>query len=214
MISIEEYKANPCRFFSAPYYKMKNIKIPSNMLIIHHEDYCVDYYNEYLDTMYFRLKHNLQNVEKAKLSIRFKYKNVNINSAEDLEKVVYIINKCYSDIHVNMNEVLKWSVSEVFCDDLWLFIFDDDKNVPAALGIAELDKETGEGSLEWIQVLPEYRNLGLGEALVKGLLIKLKGSADFITVSGKVNNKTNPERLYRKCGFKGNDIWHVLVKKD
>lgn len=37
-------------------------------------------------------------------------------------------------------------------------------------------------------------------------------NADFATVSGKVNNITNPERVYRKCGFEGNDIWHVLIK--
>ena len=41
----------------------------------------------------------------------------------------------------------------------------------------------------------------------------MKGIADFATVSGKVDNETNPEALYRKCGFVGNDVWHILHKK-
>jgi len=38
--------------------------------------------------------------------------------------------------------------------------------------------------------------------------------AEFATVSGKVNNATSPEILYRKCGFIGNDIWHILTKEE
>lgn len=37
--------------------------------------------------------------------------------------------------------------------------------------------------------------------------------SDFVTVSGKVDNDTKPEFLYRKCGFTGEDIWHILTKK-
>ncbi len=35
----------------------------------------------------------------------------------------------------------------------------------------------------------------------------------FATVSGKVTNKTKPEKLYRRCGFTGDDIWHILKSK-
>jgi hypothetical protein len=38
--------------------------------------------------------------------------------------------------------------------------------------------------------------------------------ADFVTVSGRVDNRTNPERLYRRCGFEGNDVWCVLTMQD
>lgn len=37
--------------------------------------------------------------------------------------------------------------------------------------------------------------------------------ASFVTLSGQVNNSTNPEALYRNCGFEGNDIWHIMHKK-
>ena len=38
--------------------------------------------------------------------------------------------------------------------------------------------------------------------------------AKFATVSGKIRDPSDPERLYRKCGFVGTDIWHILTPKD
>lgn len=143
---------------------------------------------------------------------KFTYKNVDTNSVNDLNEVVSIINKSYTDIQVDFNQVLQWAMAEVFDKNLWIFIIDVDKQKPVALGIAELDQNVREGSLEWIQVLPEYTKRGLGQAIVNKLLLNMVGKADFVTVSGQVNNNTNPEKLYRKCGFQGNDIWHVILK--
>ena len=42
---------------------------------------------------------------------------------------------------------------------------------------------------------------------------RMQGIAEFATVSGKVNNPTNPQSLYRKCGFIGDDVWHILTQK-
>ena len=42
-----------------------------------------------------------------------------------------------------------------------------------ATGIAELDREIGEGVLEWIQVSKDYRRRELGSYLVCELLIKI-----------------------------------------
>lgn len=82
----------------------------------------------------------------------------------------------------------------------------------AATGIAELDREIGEGVLEWIQVSGNYRRCGLGSYIVFELLWRMKDKAGFATVSGQCHNPTNPEELYRKCGFTGSDVWHVLRK--
>ena len=81
-----------------------------------------------------------------------------------------------------------------------------------ATGIAELDREIGEGVLEWIQVSQRHRGKGLGRYVVSELLRRLKSKAGFATVSGQCNNASNPEMLYRKCGFSGNDVWHILRK--
>lgn len=79
---------------------------------------------------------------------------------------------------------------------------------------ADFDGEAREGVLEWIQVLPQYRGRKIGRLIVGELLCRMVGKADFATVSGKVNNASKPEILYRKCGFTGNDVWHILCGKD
>lgn len=40
----------------------------------------------------------------------------------------------------------------------------------------------------------------------------MKDKADFVTVSGKVDNLTNPRYLYKACGFYDEEIWHVMKK--
>jgi len=81
------------------------------------------------------------------------------------------------------------------------------------ISIHESDVELKEGIIEWVQVLPAYRNKGYGTDIVNYLLKQLKElGASFVTVSGSLENKTNPERLYRKCGFIGDDVWYICKK--
>lgn len=211
MISIDEYKRNPCRVSPIPYWKMRTFKTPNNITVIHDEEYTDIQNNKSKDTLYFRLKHNLKNIELVNLDKRFKYRYVDFNNYNDLQEVVYIINESYTDIKVNIKQVEQWTRSQVFDPSLWVFIIDINNEKAVALGIAEVDKEVPEGALEWIQVLPEYRNCKLGEAIVKRLLVNLLDKVEFCTVSGEVNNRTDPEKLYRRCGFQGNDIWHILA---
>ena len=49
--------------------------------------------------------------------------------------------------------------------------------------------------------------------IVNTPLSKARDTARFATVSGKTNDPSDPERLYRKCGFAGADIWHILTPK-
>lgn len=213
MVSIEEYRANPCKVSSIPYWKMKSIEIPKDIVVIHHGEYMAKPGPFSKDILYFRLKHDLRYVEQVHLPEIFAYRYVDANCISDLEEVTRIINKCYADIKVSLDQVRKWTRTAVYCSDLWVFIIDISKQRPVALGIAELDRDVPEGALEWIQVLPQYRGRRLGPALVSTLLGNLKGRADFVTVSGRVDNETKPEKLYRRYGFTGNDIWHVLLKK-
>lgn len=212
-MNIDKYRENPCRLSALPYWKSISFKIPSNMSVVHNDEYLDDLDSLSLDTLYFRLKHNLKSIEEVCLDDPFKYQKVNINSLNDLNEVVSIINKCYTDIKVNLEQVISWTKLEVFNENLWIFIIDTNTQQPIGLGIAELDKEVREGMLEWIQILPEYRGLRLGKALVTQLLLNISNQVDFVTVSGKVDNKTNPEKLYRRCGFEGKDIWHVIIRK-
>ena len=79
--------------------------------------------------------------------------------------------------------------------------------------IAELDRACGEGVLEWIQVSETHRGAAWAAPAVLELLGRMKGKACFATVSGRCGKPCRPERLYRSCGFAGNDVWHVLRKR-
>lgn len=96
---------------------------------------------------------------------------------------------------------------------LWIAVKDNLTEKTVATGIAELDTRIGEGILEWIQVSPKYRRMGLGAFVVNELLNRMKGKADFVTVSGEVKNRTNPLALYERCGFSEKVIWHILTKQ-
>ncbi len=182
-----------------------------SFLIIHD-----DYYNQ-IDTRefrlikpFFRIKHDHQNMFSYALTKDFYVREADVET--EFQAMSDLIGKCYKDLRPSLDVVRSWTAHPVFDKSLWLWIMDKSKNAPAALGIAEVDRSVPEGSLEWIQVLPEYQGKGLGKALVLELLHRLRGKANFTTVSGEVDSQTNPERLYRSCGFAGNDVWWLLRK--
>lgn len=146
---METYKENPCGTLSIPYWKDKHIRIPENMCIVHDSCYIEEKYKDYHDEPYFRLYHNLSDVQPVELD------DISIVTAkyEDIPLLVDVINQSYTDLSVTF-----------------------------------------------------------GQLIVNELLKRMMGIADFATVSGKVNNPTSPEILYRKCGFVGDDIWHILTK--
>ena len=213
-MNISEYKSNPCRLSALPYWKSKSFKVPSNMSVIHNDEYIDKLNSLNIDTQYFRLKHELKELNNSiNLDKQFKYCEVDTRSHDDLTKVVNIINECYEDIKVDIDKVIGWTKTKVFNPKLWIFIVDNSIQQPIALGIADWDKNIREGMLEWIQVLPRYRGRGIGKALVTLLLIKFYNNVDFVTVSGKIDSENIPEKLYRSCGFIGEDVWHILVEK-
>lgn len=216
-ISKEKYLINPCRLLAIPYWKEKNLTLPDNMKVVNDKDLINSYElnnsykEEYDEELFFRLIHNLESVNSINLSANFTIGTIDIST--QLEDVVDTINNCYTHIGVNLDKVKEWTKSIVFDNNLWVYIKEIQTNKIVALGIAEIDKDVKEGSLEWIQVLPEYHGKGLGQTIVNEILNRMKGKAIFVTVSGEVDNKTNPEALYRKCGFTGDDIWHIMTKK-
>lgn len=210
-ISKEEYLKNPCALLSIPYWKEQSLTLPDNMKILNDKEYKDFYKEEYHEKLFFRLIHKLETINRVNLNDNYTIETININT--QLEDVVEVINSCYTDIGVNLSEVKEWTNRVVFDNNLWVYIKEIQSNKIAALGIAELDKELKEGVLEWIQVLPNYQGKGLGQAIVNELLNRMREKSRFATVSGEVDNQTNPEALYRKCGFTGNDVWHIMTKK-
>ena len=204
-ITREQYIDNPCGCSSVAYRKNKERGKPENIDVIHEKDY-----DGMADgssvTRYFRLIHDLDSVISPPNN-DFEIQTVNIETQTVI--VAEILSKCYN-AEYSAEYVDSLTKTGVFDNGLWIFAVERNTGLPVALGIADFDSDVKEGSLEWIQVLPEKRGQGLGKIIVSELLLRLKGKANFVTVSGQVDNSANPEILYRQCGFTGEDVWCVI----
>lgn len=207
-ITKEQYLLNPCRRSSVAYWKCTEMNAPDNIDIIHEKDFLGDK-NCINIKRYFRLCHDLKTVNTV-FNSDFIIRTVDYESEKNI--VADILGKCYETVYPT-SFVDSLTKTRVYDEDLWILAVDSASMQPAALGIADFDADIKEGSLEWIQVLPNNRRLGLGAIIVSELLRRLKEKADFVTVSGQADNSSNPESLYRKCGFSGNDIWYIIEKQ-
>jgi len=203
-ITKQQYLANPCGASSLPYWKTVTTEIPENMLIRHDRHFCGECLTDYIDEPYFRLYHDLQMLPAPVLPDGFR-----LCEAAPAEYAAHI-NQCYAGMSITEAEIRAYFQHRVYAAELWVAVRECKSRKIAATGIAELDEQIGEGILEWIQVSPAYRGLGLGTYVVMELLTRIAKKAQFATVSGQINNPYKPENLYRKCGFQGNDIWHIL----
>ncbi len=122
-----------------------------------------------------------------------------------------MINASYQDqgITVGVSDIMGWKERPTFREQLCVYINAEGGRM-AASGIAEYDDVCREGSIEWLQVIPEYRRRGLGRKIVSVLLSRLRDmGAGFATVSGDLDSPCRPAELYRKCGFAGDDVWYI-----
>lgn len=211
MITIDDYIDNPCYMSSMPYWKYITFEFPPFMKFVHDDNFKEEMLKQYNDEVFFRISHPLVTIPKSNLANQFKI--ITVNPHMKVDEIVSFINRCYADIGVCVEQVASWRQDKVFDPDLWVWIIESVTNQPVALGIADLDQEVGEGILEWIQVLPQYWRMGIGKLVVIELLHRIKQKAKFATVSGKLHNDSNPEALYRSCGFIGDDLWHILSEK-
>lgn len=206
-ISLEKYLEDPCGASSLPYWKALVTNVPENMLILHDSAFSEDLLADYVDEPYFRLRHDLRHIPDARLPDGFE-----LCDASPAQFASHI-NESYADISVSAEEIEAYLQHNVYSPELWAAVRACDSGKIVASGIAEFDSKIGEGILEWIQVSPEFRRFGLGTFVVSELLHRIAKKANFATVSGRANDSLSPEKLYRKCGFVGSDIWHILRKK-
>jgi len=207
-VNKEQYIKNPCGSSSIAYWKNIEYNKPHNIEIIHERDFLGAADSSKI-IKYFRLFHDLKDIALP-VNDDFFVQNVNIKTQSGL--IADILSKCYN-VQYSTEFIESLTKHRAFNDELWIFAIEKITMCPVALGIADYDEKIREGSLEWIQVLPDKRMQGLGELVVRELLFRLKSRADFVTVSGEVDNLTKPDLLYRKCGFTGDDIWCVICSE-
>lgn len=208
MITKELYLIEPCKASSIPYWKAKSITVPDSMKVLHQDEYDKAEYQHYVDEPYFRMIHDLKGLSKPELPQGYSLCTV------VLSEYAAHINSCYDRIGITEEELRSYTFRPVYDATLWLAVKDNQTGSIVATGIAELDREIGEGVLEWIQVSKSHRGNRLGSYIVSELLWRMNGKASFATVSGQCNNASKPEKLYRKCGFTGSDVWHILRKRE
>lgn len=207
MLTLYDYLQDPCRSSSLPWWKMSEITIPEDMVILHDTDFDPSILDQYSDDPYFRLLHPLQSIQVPKLPEDFE-----IRAASPAELSAHI-DSCYGGIGFTEESLLSFTARDVYAPECWLAVAEKYTGIIVASGICEIDKDIREGSLEWVQVSADYRHRGLGRYIVLELLHRMRGKSNFVTVSGRCNNSSNPEALYRSCGFMGTDIWHILHRK-
>lgn len=211
MIELSDYLSDPCGTLSIPYWKAKGVSVPPHMRIVHARDFSPELLSAYRDEPYFRLYHDLHGVTAPKLP-GF---TVQTAAGDDLETIVSVINRSYSDLQIDPAQLQNYRKTPVYAEALWILVNDAQTDKCVGCGIADYDREVGELILEWIQVLPGYRRCGVGALIVCELLHRGRTlGAAFATVSGKIENPTKPELLYRACGFTGGDVWHILTKSE
>lgn len=203
-MKLNEYLEDPCKKLSIPYWKNKQLNLPMHIKIFHKDEY-LKLKNEFLKVeKYFRIIHKLHNKSNKSYSI---VETIDIKN--DMEELITLINVCYEKekIRVKSTDVNQWISRDTYREDLWIKIVIDGKII--ASGIAEIDSEANEGILEWIQVDPLFQGKGYGKIIVNELINRLAKTVNFITVSGRLENESNPQRLYKSCGFEGDDIWYI-----
>lgn len=202
-MSPEQYLSNPCKASSLPFWKTNLISLPPSMSVVR-DDLFPGLQEGSFDTMYFKLLHRLNALSPYTLPNGFSFTSV------DEHSMAAHISHCYEEESVSVEELKQYKKRNVYSPDLWIGLKENDSGKLVATGIAEFDQEIKEGVLEWIQVSPDFRRRGLGRFVVNELLIRLVNRADFVTVSGRMNNPNNPYALYLNCGFETPVIWHVV----
>lgn len=207
IMDISTYLRDPCGASSLPFWKTNTVSVPDDHLILREDDPRLDSVGlGYDDTPYFKLIHHLQRVDAPTLPEGFRF----IHPTE--KELSAHIAACYDTERVSEAELRHYRCRSTFSQDLWLAVVDESTGEIVASGVAEVDRDVREGVLEWIQVSPAYRLRGWGRIIVNELLFRMKGRADFVTVSGKLHDPSDPRAVYSSCGFGGEVVWHVLRK--
>ena len=200
------YLADPCRASSLPFWKTNRVTVPEGLLILREDDPCLEELtHSFTDTPYFKLIHTMRRIDRCELPSGYRF--ITPDEASLSEHIA----SCYLSERASVSELACYRLHPTYAPDLWLAIIDERTDAVVASGIAELDGDIREGVLEWVQVSPEYRRRGFGQMIVNELLSRLQDRADFVTVSGKQNDPSNPRALYERCGFDDGAIWHVLA---
>lgn len=201
-ITTEEYLRDPCAASSLPFWKTERTVLPENIAVIRDDDFFGA--GAGTDEPYFKMIHHFENVSRPVLPEGYEL------TAAGPEELAAHINECYEKEGVTAGELASYRTGTSYDESLWIAVREQATGRIIASGIGGFDPRIGEGFLDWIQVSPDKRRQGLGRIIVCELLARLSEKADFVTVSGRLNDPGDPFALYLACGFVHPVIWHVV----
>ena len=112
------------------------------MLIIHEEQYQTGRFKTYDDERYFRLRHDLSELQKPELPPGYSIVRATVREYANH------INDCYVDLSVTEELIRSYADHAVYAEDLWIAVANVETERIVASGIAEYDYEVREGVLE------------------------------------------------------------------
>ena len=122
-----------------------------------------------------------------------------VHMGAEKQSIIDVVNSCYGEHRFRERNFDQLTMSDTYDPNLWIWVVESLSDAPIAVFISEYDHEIGEVNLDWCQVLPGYRNRGIGRALVAETIRRAEG-ASIITVG----TQDLPEgRFYERCGFSG-----------
>ncbi len=205
-MNIDEYLKDPCGSLSLPYWKAEAMTLPGSVRIIHGREWNGQYRTF---QRFFRIKHSLGDLGSPDPGCS------TMSISAMAVPLAEMINASYTqeNIQIEPESIIRWQEHRTFREDLCICIYGADGRM-AASGIAEYDRVCREGIIEWVQVLPECRRMGLGKRITMELLRRVKAAgAEFATVSGNCDNAAEPFELYKSCGFTGDDVWYICKER-
>ena len=207
----EKYIASPTTAASLAFWKEESFIAPEDMLIVGEEEYRLaldsdkNAFAGFADEPYFKLVFRIAEKCIEKPELPRGYALYNGTSKDFSEDICF----CYGG-GPDEAELESYKRHPTHDPSLLIMLKNEETGEIAASGIAEVDARIGEGILEWIQVSPDARRRGLGRFIVSELLWRIREKVVFVTVSGKLNDDSNPLALYKSCGFSGMAVWHIL----
>ena len=147
MLTRQEYLQNPCRASALPYWKLCAGNLPEGVEVIHEKEAGkrIGDVSTAVEC-YFRLFHHLDTLSidsHSEIVLQTAWKEVNVFAE--------IINASYPDLRVSEAQLLQLQAQACFSPEGWVVALDRQSGKPLACGIAALDRQMQEISLEWNQ---------------------------------------------------------------
>jgi len=125
----------------------------------------------------------------------------------DYDEAALIINRAYDWASYTGDHVKAFKESPAYDPDLWVWLVEKKTGKKAALGIGDFYSPIKEGSLDWVQVDPDFSKRGLGKYLVKVLVDRIVSKGGTIRVTGIA------DAFYQSCGLVTEEKWYILDNK-